>query len=344
MRGWRHPTPATERAGAKRIVIGGRQPGALWAWIFALGVALQAGPARADEEAVRWLERMPAAFREHSYRGTLLYAHGDHMRTLRVLHDVEGSREREKVVELEGSMREVLRVGDMVTCRLPEEGSGKSDYCPHTGPFSRALFDDVGRLQQSYRITMAGQDRVAGRESLSVAITPRDEHRYGYELWLDRESAMLLRCLLRDRHGKVLERFQFTELELDAEIPDSEFQLGDGDVTHHHLDTGGKMVAADTNGHWKLGWMPPGFEAVHELPAHAVRSGARLYTDGLARVSVFVERLEEPVKGETSHMGATVAVSRVAAHGGSDWLVTVVGEVPEPTASRMVDSVTISGD
>ncbi len=307
------------------------------------GMAVPGTLLAAETEAEQWLQRMQEAFREHSYRGTFVYAHGDQLRTLRVLHDGDADNEREKVTELEGGMREVLRVGDMVTCRLPEASSGKSDYCPHTGPFSRALFEDVNQLHGSYRISMAGRDRVAGRESLAVSILPLDEHRYGYELWLDQESAMLLGCLLRDRNGKVLERFQFIELELDVKIPESEFQLGEGDVTHHHLDVNAHMVAADDGGHWNLKWMPDGFRAVTKMPAHAARSGARLYTDGLARVSVFVERLEDPMPGETTRMGATVAVSRVLADADTRWLVTVVGEVPEGTARKMAQSVAITG-
>lgn len=304
----------------------------LLAWALPLQAAQDAGP---------WLQRMSEAFREQSYVGTFVYAHGDQMSTLRVLH-AGGAVEREKVIEMEGGMREVLRVGDLVSCRLPEADTGKSGYCPHTGPFSRAFFEDLDRVRENYHLRLAGSDRVAGRDAIAVAIEPRDAHRYAYQLWLDRDSAMLLRCLLRNDQGRVLERFQFTELEIGVTIPESEFRLGEGETTHHHLDTANTLQPVEEAGHWRVSWIPPGFSPVRALPAHAARSGARLFTDGLARVSVFVERLEERVAGETSRMGATVAVSRVVRHGGSDWLVTVVGEVPEATARRIAESVQLA--
>ncbi len=299
--------------------------------------------AQADsQDPLPWLQRMMDAFRENTYQGTFVYAHGDHFRTLRVLHENGTGQEREKLTEMEGGMREVLRVGDMVTCRLPEEGSGKSSYCPHTGPFSRALFQDVDRLSGSYRVAVTGQERVAGRDAVAISIEPQDAYRYAYQLWLDRESAMLLRCLLKNADGEVLERFQFTELTIGGTIPDEAFELGAGETSHHHLGDPDALMAVQDDGLWQVGWMPDGFSPVMKMPAHAARSGARLFTDGLALVSVFVERTEGPTAGETARMGATVAVSRVIAQAGDRWLVTVVGEVPERTAQKMAESVVLA--
>lgn len=308
--------------------------------LLILLILLVPGAWATQEPAGPWLERMMAAFREHTYQGTLLYAHGDHMRTLKILHDGSSGVEREKLTELEGGVREVLREGDLVTCLLPAEGTGKSGYCPQTGPFSRAFFQDFSRVGESYRFEVSGQGRVAGHDAVEVSITPIDSQRYAYQLWLDRESAMLLRCLLKDAGGKVLERFQFTEIVIGGEIPEEQFRLGEGEVTHHHLDLVEKRMPAGAR-HWRLAWMPKGFQEVQSVPAHAAQSGARLFSDGLAVISVFVEQTEQPMPQKISRMGATVAVSRTLKGGGKDWLVTVVGEVPAETARRMAQSVSL---
>ena len=62
-----------------------------------------------------------------------------------------------------------------------------------------------------------------------------------------------------------------------------------------------------------------------------------VYTDGLASLSVFIERLSsatERLEGHSS-MGAMNAYGRVL----GDFQVTVVGEVPSITVERVADSI-----
>ncbi len=65
---------------------------------------------------------------------------------------------------------------------------------------------------------------MAGRNAVIVSITPRDQYRYGFELHLDRETALPLKSLLLNDQGQLLERFQFTRLDTSATPSDQDLQ------------------------------------------------------------------------------------------------------------------------
>lgn len=286
------------------------------------------------------LRGMTEALKTQNYEGDFIYAHGDSMGTLRIVHAVRPDGvEREKLEHMDGSSREVMRHGDKVSCTQPKGASGD---CLQSGPFSRAFIRDVDKLEASYNVEPGPSGRVAGRDAVGVLIRPKDRARYGYEVWLDREHGMLLKCLLKDESGDVLERFQFTRLEFPESIPESEFQLresGEMQVAEAKLPSpaaGSETVW--TRMPWSASWLPAGFEAIQGEGSEAHGGGARVYSDGLAVLSVFVEPSSDDSSEGIARMGATVAVARKL-QAEKDWFVTVVGEVPADTAYKVAHSV-----
>src|SRR5580704_10926815 len=76
----------------------------------ALGVAalLWLSNAAADDGA-RWLEQAATAARQLTYSGTLLYQHDGRVETSHVIHMVDSRGEHEKLFNLDGPAREVIR-------------------------------------------------------------------------------------------------------------------------------------------------------------------------------------------------------------------------------------------
>ena len=65
---------------------------------------------------------------------------------------------------------------------------------------------------------LCGTDRVAGRATHRIAVTPKDRDRYGYRVWLDQDNHLLLRSELVDFEGARLEIFLFTEISFGADV------------------------------------------------------------------------------------------------------------------------------
>ncbi len=315
-------------------------------------VVLLCGNAIAESaDAREWLNRMSAAFEEQSYDGTFSYFDGRDLTSLRVVHKVVDGQQRERLVHLNGAPREILRDGDEVACIfLPGDRLVELAQSIPSGPFARAFVRDYDRMAVGYQVLMGKRDRVAGRSAVQLAIAPTDEHRYGYRLWLDLETALLLRSELLDRDGKALEILQFATLLLGDDVPDSALEAVRNPgmvISHLKLATPEAIRHEETVRSWRASWIPVGFAMasadVRRAPGSLSAVNTLVYSDGLAAFSVFVEAL--PDRGATaaqSAAGATVAVSELITTDEGRQLVTVVGEIPADTARKVARSVQLN--
>ena len=82
----------------------------------------------------------------------------------------------------------------------------------------------LDQLDPYYRFKMGRIERVSGRPAQKVLITARDKYRYGYHLWADTVSGLLLKADLVNGKGKVLEQFMFTNVTIGGDIPQAHLQ------------------------------------------------------------------------------------------------------------------------
>ncbi|MCO7575881.1 MULTISPECIES: MucB/RseB C-terminal domain-containing protein [Pseudomonas] len=293
-------------------------------------------PAHADE-AQGWLQRLGQAEQQQSFQGTFVYERNGSFSTHNIWHRVQGGEVRERLVQLDGSAQEVVRVDGRTQCVSGTLMAGLGD-----APDSAARALDPQKLKNWYDLAVIGKSRVAGRQAVIVSVTPRDQHRYGFELHLDRETGLPLKSLLLNDKGQLLERFQFTRLDT-ADVPeDAELQAG-ADCKPVSLDSD-KASAIKTAQTWHSDWLPPGFEltssSARKDPQTKTLVNSLLYDDGLARFSVFLEPLNGATVTDTrTQLGPTVAVSRRLTTPEGEMMVTVVGEIPIGTAERIALSM-----
>ncbi len=302
-----------------------------------------------DRSPGDWLAAMNDAFVARDYDGVFSYYNGTDLATLRVVHVVLDGVQHERLVHLNGAPREVVRKGDEVSCILmPGDELIELERSIPSGPFARAFVRRFDRISNHYRLSLAGRDRVAAREAVRLSVQPRDEHRYGYRLWLDAESALLLRSEMFDASGANLELFQFTQLRLGDDVDPAAAQPENAAgslVSHLKLAKEKSGLPASESPRWRAGWLPPGYAMasadIRRAPLSNKGISTLVYSDGLAVFSVFIE--EMPPAGAASmesRMGGTVAVTHWVDRGaGAEQLVTVVGELPVPTARRIAGSI-----
>ena len=208
------------------------------------------------------------------------------------LGQVEGGMEKERLVSLTGSPREVLRDNKAVTCILPDSRSvmvGQSRPPQH---FTEVP-GDLDALQQHYRFEVLGDDRMAGYLSRIVAITPRDAYRYGHRFWIERDSKMLLKSALTAVDGETIEQVMFTSINVLDSIPDSRFEpvTAGADFTWHRseYDASADELPADPG--WDVVDPPRGFSVSSNVKRRLGVDGDpvqhMVLSDGLASVSVF---------------------------------------------------------
>lgn len=293
-------------------------------------------PAQADE-AQDWLNRLSQAEQQQSFQGTFVYERNGSFSTHNIWHRVEDGKVRERLLQLDGSAQEVVRVDGNTQCVSGTLVAGLGDPSDSA---KRAL--DPQKLKSWYDLAVIGKSRVAGRSAVIVALTPRDQHRYGFELHLDRETGLPLKSLLLNEKGQLLERFQFTRLDTHDVPSDDELQAS-ADCKAVVLSND-KATAVKTAQAWHSDWLPPGFEltssSAHKDPETKAPVSSLMYGDGLARFSVFLEPLNGAVVTDTrTQLGPTVAVSRRLTTPEGEMMVTVVGEIPIGTAERIALSM-----
>ncbi len=284
----------------------------------------------ATGEAREWLDKMSSALRDQDYQGIFTYIRGSTFDTVRIVHQVRDGKEIERLYNMNGEVRELLRQDGEVVCLHPSDAEGEiTDHSVQIGPFSPAFSEKVMASQHLYRVEMVGNDRIAGRSAVVLAVSPRHLDRYGYKIWLDEETGLMLQSHLVER-GRVREIFQFTSLTIGPVTDDQLASAIVGETFAHPLslevnDRVEKPV-------WRVSWLPNGFRPVR------VQGNRLHFTDGLATFSVFVESPDAASLPEmTTTVGGTVVLTRRFDKSGPQ--ITVVGEVPVRTAQRVAESV-----
>lgn len=275
--------------------------------------------AEAPETARQWLERSLWAGHCYLYDAHAVRIGHDGVRTLTLSHDVRDGIERGVASYLDGPPMVFERRGRVG--RLGGSGEG-----------GEALPSPAGiaeRVDGLYRLQLGGEERIANRRVLRLDIAPLDSFRFGHRLWLDQATGLTLKQSLLDETGRPLETFQLTALERP--------RLYQGEVRLDRL----REAPADP---WRLGWLPDGF-APQPADTRSARHGEgvihRLYSDGLATLSLFVAPIDEVelLAPGLHRLGVSNAAVRHRDLGGEPRQLVVMGELPPRVLLRVADSL-----
>ena len=319
-------------------------PGLSRLLIFLLvNTAGTAGAAEADEpvSAQQLINNMSHALSTLNYDGIFIYQRGRQMDSMRLIHKSGSDGEFERLISLTGYPREVIRNDKSVTCIFPDNQSVMVEKSRPEKLVS-PLPDSIETIAANYTFAIAGEDRVTGRQAWIIHIIPKDRFRYGYQLWIDKDSNLLLKSELRNKAGVPLEQIMFTQLEVLDTVPDSLLKpsLSGTNYTWYE-NTPGEVSKKSGESRWKVTWMPSGF-SMQDYEKQTVDNDESsvehmIYTDGVAMVSVFIEkpRKDLSVSVGPSRLGSVNAFARSF----NGYQVTAVGEVPQATVRGMANSV-----
>jgi len=308
---------------------------ALFAWGGASGADVPTDP-------LNWLGRISSAAHKLNYTGTFIYQSGKSVETSRIAHLVENGAEYEKLEALDGSPREVVRNNDEVQCFLPDQKLVIVDQSSARRSFPARLPASPSALAENYRIRKGEVVRIAGLESQQIILEPKDDFRFGHQLWADMASGLLLRARLIGEKGESVEQFAFNEVQIGAPVDKEKLKPRFSHAADWRVvQARGSEVRVEDTG-WVFRNSIPGFRQVVSVlrPARGKERGEAyhvLFSDGLAAVSVFIEPV--PAKAHAqSGMSTSGAVNIFRRHV-ADHLITVLGEVPPRTLVRIADGV-----
>jgi sigma-E factor negative regulatory protein RseB len=271
---------------------------------------------------------------------------------LRIIHRVQDGTVSERLASLDGSGREFIRTGASLACYLPDKRTVVVEQRPQQE--SLVGFPAVNDQTASfYEIKEVARTRLNRRDTHVITVTPKDEYRYGYRLWIDDSTAMPLKTQLCDAHGNVIEQIVFASLTLSSRIPDTAFRPEVSTEGFQWVRDRPPVAAPPVAaGSWSAATLPPGFRmtvrSAQTLPGSAQPVDHLVFTDGMASVSVFVEMQQS---GPPAPGAAPAAVAEAATVGSSSAFstvvdghkITAVGEVPPATVQFIATQVKAQG-
>lgn len=206
------------------------------------------------------------------------------------------------------------------------------------GPIPGAFIHHPEILNDSYDVLLMGRNRVLGRMAQQVRIISKDKTRYQYHVWLDEQTGLLLKQNMYDDKGGLLEQIQVTHLAINADV--AEYFVN---ITPSQLPpVAATQVQRDQNLPWVLSFMPVGMQKVSENLRRISLTGQpaeyMMVSDGLVDVSIYVMKATEATQED---LAITTDSTSIVSMSDGRIQVTVVGEIPLETATKMANSIIV---
>jgi sigma-E factor negative regulatory protein RseB len=275
------------------------------------GVFCLIGTAVAADDSQSWVQKMLIAQQSEPYVATMVIMSPPH--ALRGVHVVRSS---EAAVESITGLNAPDAHWQMPMPALAAE--------------PQMLAQQTAALSQSYVVSVATQanEMIASRTVQRLDFEPRDAWRFGYVIWLDKSSGLILQSSVIDR-GVEVERMMVTDLCLHQKncVP-----------ANAVVDLSSPIPKLEESSFsWRISNLPPGF-SWRSSRLIGKREQA-LFGDGLASVSVWVEPL---ISGQPINTQAQRGSLRAMTRALNGARVTVLGDVPAETLVRIVNSMEVS--
>jgi sigma-E factor negative regulatory protein RseB len=302
-------------------------------------------PGKYPERSVsEWLLRMHEASRLRSYVGTFVVSSNTgSMSSARIWHACEGDLQVERVESLTGAPRSVFRRNEEVATFLPESRVVRTERRESLGLFTNLIKSTDSSIPEFYSARRIGADRVAGFETDVVQLAPKDNLRFGYRIWSEKKTGLVVKLQTVDGEGKVLEQAAFSELALDAPVQVEKLSRMMYATEGWRVEKADVVkTAAEAEG-WQLKAAVAGFKPIscYKRPATGMPAPEGtmqwIFSDGLAAVSLFVEAYDRQrhLHEGLFASGATQTMTRRI----QDWWLTAVGEVPPVTLKAFAQSL-----
>ncbi|HET7795431.1 MAG TPA: MucB/RseB C-terminal domain-containing protein [Rhizobacter sp.] len=300
-------------------------------------------------ETRAWLARIQEAANRRNFAGTVVVSAGGLVASTRIAHYCEGGDQFERIDSLDGQVRNVFRHNDVVHTVWPQRRVAVVEQRDQMSSFPGLLQAGSERVQEFYELKPVSVERVAGHEANVLMLKPRDKLRFGYRLWAEKTTGLLLRAEVLGERGEVLESSAFSEVSIGVRSqPDTVvqpvkrldgFRVLKPVLVPARLDAEGWVIKASVPGFQMVSCVKRKFDS----PAQSPTGGSEqqllqtVYSDGLTYVSIFIEPYnpERHARPVATVIGATQTTMRRV----GDWWVTAMGDVPPATLHQFAAGV-----
>jgi sigma-E factor negative regulatory protein RseB len=301
--------------------------------------AATAMPVRSVSE---WLLRMHQASVRRAYVGTYVVSSQGNLSSAKIWHICDGTQQLERVEALTGPAKSTYRHNDQVMTFFPATKVALVENRTTLGLFPGFLSSVDAKVDEHYAAARSGNERIAGVDAEVVHLRPKDDWRFGYRLWVEAGSGLVVKMQTMDGTGTVMEEMAFSELQLGAPVKLERLARKMTNTDGYRVEKiDVQRTSAEAEG-WTMGKTVDGFKSMscfrRQVGSSASNRAAStvqwIFSDGLASVSLFIEPFDPQRHAQEGSLaqGATRTLTKRR----QDWWVTAVGEVPLQTLQAFV--------
>lgn len=288
----------------------------------------------AEPEPEALLAALSSSLNKHAYSGNFTIEYGSNMESFHISRTVNDGQVSETLYRLTGDAHEFLRRGNSACLTLGDKLL--------SGAMVRAIDGSASELQNHYKPTLLGKERVAGRPAWIMQLNPLDNFRFGLVIGVDVETQLLTRYVVYDaqKHA-ALERMQFVSLSIGEDqarhASPAAIEVPNEQCSETAASAAGKTIERSP---WQPAWLPPGF-LLSGYSAHPRYGHIETYTDGLSSFSIFARtgakqsEATNQIQQGVSARGAVMALITAIPMDSDTLYVSVLGEIPLPTAQKV---------
>ncbi len=310
--------------------------------------ATAAASAPGGRDLTAWMTRLQEAPRKRVYAGTYVVSSSSGtLSSARIWHVCDGSQQMERVESLTGPPRSTVRRNDEVLTFHDGEKRAVAEKRAAPGLFPNRVIAGEPALSGHYGLQPLASERVAGHEADVLQLTPRDPWRFGYRIWSEKKTGLVVKLQTLDAAGRVLEQAAFSEIQFDAPVQMEQLAQMMANTGGYRVEKSDVVRTTGAAEGWAIRSGVPGFQQTnclrHPAPAGQTKPTVQwVFTDGLASVSLFIEPFD-PRRHPSERM-ATMGATQLMMHRwpdrvGGDWWLTVVGEAPMHTLKALAQGL-----
>ena len=310
----------------------------LWCAVSLMaGSLMYSSVAPAQTTSGALLQQMEQASQSLNYELAYINVSRLGIESLRFRHAVLDNKVYAQLLQMDGPRREIIQRGGEISYFEPglEPFTLAGEYIVDSLP--SLVFADFQKLSAIYDFVPVGRTRIADQMCEVIRIVARDGTRYSYIVWLDSETRLPLRVDLLDRDGETLEQYRVVSFAVDEGIRKMMQSLEKASLPPSLSVTASDNVTFN----WKAGWLPTGMKEVtqsrRQIPSLNKPVESRLYSDGLFSFSINVSMADKSSTNQLLRTGRRTVETVIR----DNAEITVVGELPPPTARRIAESITL---
>jgi len=340
---------AADQRRSRVVSAGSRLIASLMFLMAVCHAAAAPGVAIEPQEVREWLTRIHNAANQRNFQGTFVVSSPGAMTSARISHFYDGADQFERIEPLDGQARQVLRHNGVVHTVWPFDKVALIEQRDVLNSFPSLLQDADDHVADFYDVSLHPAERVAGHDANVLMLKPRDEFRYGYRLWTDKQTGLLLRAEILNALGETLETSAFSDVIIGVRSqPDmvllpmrklAGYRVVKPQLTTTRLEAEGWKMRKTVAGFRQLSCIrrPLDMLALADPKSASNQLIQAVFSDGITNVSLFIEPYNEDrhPRPTITVVGAT---QTLMTRQGEFW-ITVVGDVPRVTLRAFYEAI-----